>query len=485
MNIIAMRVAFLVGASLMPVMANAQTVGEQDAVEQGRAAESGGEIIVTALRKDEKLRDVPATVSVMTTETLNATGARVAADFVSLSSGITIVTGTSEPSDTSINIRGLNGARDAEGNVALVIDGILKTSTAALNEPQGALSQVEILKGPQGAIYGRNAAADAIVISTRKPGEILEGEIKASAATDNTYLISGILSGPVADNIGFVINAEYTKSDGYFRNRFLGSSVARSAYPGYSTNSNSIDSYNKVNLFGRLLYDDGQTVADIKVNYGHNVSGALTFNAVFQLPGLAAAFSDPIFNAPVSQHKFLFTNNTESKGWQETYGASLRLQHEFDFATLIGTAAYSNVHNDYFAGGTSGAFGFFDNEPHCIASRAATSGQVTNQEPFNTYSAAFGYAQPYSPSTCDGIQNNKRRQQDLVAELRLVGPVGEPLQWQLGTGYVYIDRQTCVNLTLASLIHDARFQARSGHLLPLAVLRGRPASLAFVSPHSD
>lgn len=405
-------------------------------------------IVVTARRKDERLRDVPATVTVLTRETLAATGATVAADFVNLTSGVTIQTGTTEPSDTSINIRGLNGARDAEGNVALVVDGILKTSMAALNSPQGAISQVEILKGPQGAIYGRNASAGAIVITTRKPSDRLEGEIKAIAATDDTYSATGLLSGPLSENLGFVVSAEYARSDGFFRNTFLSSQASEDVYPGYSRNGASIDNYERISTFGRLNYDDGDTRVDLKADYTYNRSGAISHNAVFQIPALAAAFSDPIFNAPVSDHKFLFTNNTEAKGWQKIYGASLRFDQDLSLGTLVATAAYNRVHNDYIAGGTSGAFGFFNNEPNCIRTRAATATGVVNQEPFNRYAAAFGFAQPYSPSTCDSIQGNRRWQKDISTEVRLIGPTGGAFQWQLGANYIFIDRRVCINLTL-------------------------------------
>ncbi|MBX4389298.1 TonB-dependent receptor plug domain-containing protein, partial [Mycobacterium tuberculosis] len=94
---------------------------------------------------------------------------------------------------------GLNSPRDAENNIALVVDGVLKTSIASTNEPQGALAQVEIIKGPQGAIYGRNASAGAIVITTKKPTPELSGQIKGRVANDNTYLMSGLLSGPITD----------------------------------------------------------------------------------------------------------------------------------------------------------------------------------------------------------------------------------------------------------------------------------------------
>ena len=151
----------------------------QDAQPQADAADDSA-IIVTARRQNERLQDVPASVAVLTTDTLQRTGAVKAEDFVKLTPGVTIVTGTAEAGDTQINIRGINGARDAESSVALVVDGILKTNTAQLNQPQGTLQQVEMLKGPQGAIYGRNAAAGAIVLQTLKPTDVLTGAMKAS-----------------------------------------------------------------------------------------------------------------------------------------------------------------------------------------------------------------------------------------------------------------------------------------------------------------
>ena len=88
------------------------------------SAQSIDEIVVTARRQTESLRDVPASVSVLTADALEKTGAQIAEDFVQLTPGVTIVTGTAEVGDTQINIRGMNGARDAESSVALVVDGI-------------------------------------------------------------------------------------------------------------------------------------------------------------------------------------------------------------------------------------------------------------------------------------------------------------------------------------------------------------------------
>ena len=105
----------------------------------GPAEQGSGDIIVTARRRDEKLQDVPASVAVLTSQKLEATGARMVLDFAKLTPGVTMQVGATEPGDASINIRGLNGARDAENNVALVIDGVLRTSAVATTQPTAAI----------------------------------------------------------------------------------------------------------------------------------------------------------------------------------------------------------------------------------------------------------------------------------------------------------------------------------------------------------
>lgn len=406
----------------------------------------GDEIVVTARSQTEKLRDVPATISVLSSKTLELSGARVATDFAQMTAGVVVQTGTIQPGDTSLNVRGLNSARDAENNIALVVDGVLRTNIAATTQPQGPISQVEILKGPQGAIYGRNAAAGAIVMTTRKPGDRLEGSIRVRGGSQNTYLAEASLMGPITDQIGFSIQAQHSESDGNWRNVFLPSALNQQLYPGNSRNAASIDSYKQDFVFGRILVKPSdETEIDIKANYGYLTAGAISFNAVFHLPGLATAFNDPNFNLGVSDHKFVFSNNLESKSWQTTYGGSVRLSQALAFATLKSYVAYNMIDGDYRAGGTSGAFGFFANAPTCISTQAATLG-VPKQEPFGTY-PSLAFAQPYSPSTCDGTQYNHTKQSDVVSEIRLVSREGSPFQWQFGGSYIYIDRRACYNLT--------------------------------------
>lgn len=442
------KLALLTSVVWLPCIAHAQDPSSPPASPHPAGTEPADDIVVTARRQTETLQDVPATVSVLTSAVLERTGARVTTDFVALTSGVTIQTSATEPGDTTINIRGLNGTRDAENNVALVVDGVLRTATAALAQPQGAISQVEIIKGPQGAIYGRNASAGAIVVTTRKPSDDLSGEVKGLVGDDSTYLVSALLSGPVTDQIGFTVQAEHSRSDGYYRNSFLGTPLNRQVYPGNTTDTSSIDNYERTFVFGRVMIkpSDG-TEIDIKANYGDQTGGGAHYNAVFQLPLLATVFNDPIFNPKVSDHKYVFTDNSLSESWQKTWGASLRFSQDLNFGSLIGYVGYSSIKGGLSSGGTSAAFGFFANEPNCIRTAAATAG-FPNQEPFSTYEALFGSSLPYAPSTCDGHNVQIRNQKDVVSEIRLVSPSTSALQWQVGASYIYIDRRVCVSTSL-------------------------------------
>jgi iron complex outermembrane recepter protein len=423
----------------------AQTAGSQP------EADEVGAIIITARRVEERLQDVPASVSVLTADALAQTGAKVAKDFVQLTPGVTIVTGTAEAGDTQVNIRGLNGARDAENNVAVVVDGVLKTQVAAINQNQGSIQQVEVLKGPQGAIYGRNAAAGAIVITTKKPTDVFEFDGKAGFGNNQTYSIAATARGPIAPGVGFVLGFDFDKTDGQYRNDFLPSATNRSVFPNNSTEAASMDDRQTWNINGRLLFNLGDaTEIDLKGRYGQSKGGSILFNAVFQIPGLfdvpsSVGLGEADSNIDVNNHRFRFTPNIDPNNDQSTAEASLRISHELGFGQLVGYVSYSNIKNDFFADGTSGSFQFFDANATCVSTRAGTAGFVV-QEPFQTI-GGFRSSQPYGPSTCDGTQYQVRNQEDISAEIRLVGDA-DNLRWQIGGYFLHINRRVCVNLGL-------------------------------------
>ena len=409
-------------------------------------APTGNAIIVTARRQSETLAEVPTAITVFTADTLEKTGIERADEFVQLTPGVTIVTGTAEAGDTQINIRGINGARDAESSVALVVDGILKTNTAQLNQDQGTLRQIEILKGPQGALYGRNAAAGAIVIQTLKPGNFLEGAIKVSAAEDDTYSASAYISAPIGENAGFVVSGSYDTTDGFYRNSFL--------------NSKTIDDQEIWSVDARFVADVGaDTELDVKARYADLSGASINFNAAFALPNFGGAFFED-----VNEHPFGFYSNIRPTNEQQTFEASAKVTHQFEAVELTAWVLYSDVEQALTADGTSADFARFtfpgatqdsiDASNACFGSTAQLTGFPVNAPGFIgtvptpfifdvANGSTFG---PYSPTTCDGTQFQTREQSDISAEVRLASTDDGYIDWQLGAYYLHIDREVGVSL---------------------------------------
>ena len=191
-------------------------------VGQAAAAEEVTEIIVTVRQRAESIQDVPGSVTAFSAAQIEGSGIERAKDFIALTPGVSIVQ-AAEVADSQVNIRGINGARDAETNYALIIDGVLMTNPAALNREYTNLQQIEVLKGPQGALYGRNAAAGAIIITTEKPGSEWGGKLKGSLAEDDTYTVSGLVGGPVSDTLGISVSGDFRDTDGFYRNAYQAS----------------------------------------------------------------------------------------------------------------------------------------------------------------------------------------------------------------------------------------------------------------------
>ncbi|MCK0098231.1 TonB-dependent receptor [Qipengyuania sp. S6317L1] len=422
---------------------HAQTVTTADEAQEDDTA-----IIVTARRQNERLQDVPASVSVLTADALQKTGATNASDFSQLTPGVTIVTGTAEAGDTQINIRGINGARDAESSVALVVDGILKTNTAQLNQNQGTLRQVEILKGPQGALYGRNAAAGAIVLQTAKPSDIVEGAVRASYANESTFEATGYVSSPLGENLGIVASGYYRTTDGFFFNEFL--------------NDDVVDDQEVWSVDGRLVVGLGEaTELDVKARYSQLRGASINFNSSFHIPAFGA--TNPAFFEDVNEHPFVYNGNIRPTNEQDSFDISAKIEHDFDGVTLTAWALYSDVDQLLTADGTSADFARFIGAADpaaqgvvdsCFATTAQLTGFPVAQPgfigeipvPFIFAPANGSTFGAYSPTTCDGTQLQIRKQSDISAEIRLASNDGGPLSWQLGGYFLNIDRETGVSI---------------------------------------
>jgi len=201
----------IAGATLS-ALASAQNVApEPDTL--GPSAKSSdtdlAEIVVTGEKRNIRLLDTPAAVAVFDSAKIQSSGIVAPSDFINQTSNVTYTT-VVNPGDFLVNIRGVSSIRGGEPAVAIIIDGVPVADSSELNTALFALEQIEILKGPEGAYWGRDAAAGAIIITTKKPNEEFSGESLFSYGNDNSYdatttvsqaLIPGALSARLSASI--------------------------------------------------------------------------------------------------------------------------------------------------------------------------------------------------------------------------------------------------------------------------------------------
>jgi iron complex outermembrane receptor protein len=201
--------------------ASAQTA----ALQQTSAPPQIGEIVVTAQKRAEKLQDVPIAVTAISGDDIRN---RRIADIVDLSNqapGVQIKADDSA-ANPRIFIRGV-GVNDfnptTASAVGIYVNGVYVGSPLAQRAGFFDLQQVEVLRGPQGTLYGRNTTGGAINLTTRKPGDTAEGDLSVEYGRFNSVDVQGGVSVPLSkDLVSFRLAGLYQRDDGYSLNRLTG-----------------------------------------------------------------------------------------------------------------------------------------------------------------------------------------------------------------------------------------------------------------------
>ncbi|HEX7883371.1 MAG TPA: TonB-dependent receptor, partial [Afipia sp.] len=173
-------------------------------------------IIVTAQRRSEALEDVPMSVAVIPQQTLSSVGVNSVRDLANVTTGFQVNNSGSYPQPA---IRGVTttNAGAYENNVALFVDGLYQTTPQILNMDLPNVQSIQILKGPQGTLYGRNATGGAILIDTIDPGRDWAGNIEAGYGRFDDKRARGYVAGPLSDRIGVSLAGTFRKTDGYYK----------------------------------------------------------------------------------------------------------------------------------------------------------------------------------------------------------------------------------------------------------------------------
>ena len=399
------------------------------------------EVVVSARKVDENLQDVPIAMSVFTSSDIEDAGIERPEDFIALTPNV-VMANTVNVGDTLVTIRGLTSTRDAESNFAFVVDGVLQTNPNAFNRELLDIAQIEVLKGPQGALYGRNATSGAILITTKAPSGESENTAVVGMGVNNSSKLQYVNSGMLGENVYTRFSVSTRETDGEHTNIY--------------SNSQNVDFFEDTTVRGRILVDNDTNSWDFRAGISEANGGTINFNAVFALPafqGFGTPGADQFYK-DVNSHEFAYMFNVPPVNEQET--ADFSLKYTEDLASgreLTAVLAYNHLEEFLLSDGTSGAFGGYFFVPACAASNTASNLALINSLPPGFSFAAPGTAPsaansvlgPYLPHTCDGYQFQSRDQDDVSIEVKLSSDQSESTRWLIGAYYAEIERDVAVS----------------------------------------
>ena len=181
------------------------------------------EIIVTATRREASLQDVPVAVTALPDFVLEQALAFTSEDIVALVPSLTLQKGMN-PRSSSFNIRGIGtqSFTAVEPSVSTVMDGVVMGRSGQSFMQLLDVSRVEVLRGPQGTLFGKNASGGVIHVISKDPSQEFEGEVMAAAAENDEYRAGTTVSGPLTDDLSARFTAFGSHMDGWIHNYYDG-----------------------------------------------------------------------------------------------------------------------------------------------------------------------------------------------------------------------------------------------------------------------
>ncbi|HEY2678123.1 MAG TPA: TonB-dependent receptor [Steroidobacteraceae bacterium] len=364
------------------------------------------EIVVTARKRNENFQDVPITVDVFTAQEIKSAGIESPRDFIAMVPNMTLVE-TQNIGNSFVTIRGISQARNSEPSVAVLVDGVLETNPYEFTTGLYDIKQIEVLKGPQGALYGRDAIGGAIIIRTADPSDHFEANTLVGVGNGVSEKAQLSLSGPLdsAGTLRYRAAFNYYNTDGYLENEALG----RKADPFRDYSGRLRLLWTPSDEFSadlRFMYDKAETTAYYFVIPRSDESNPFTD---FSTPGDANNTSSPIQN-----------NNLGSDD-RTIYDVALKLDFNLGYGTITSTTNYNQTREidtgdayDFRPVNTSLAF----NCPSCIGAFPTPA----QGGPFDEGQSQFVYVRTWSQ------------------EARFTSPVVNGFSWIAGAYYLHTNR---------------------------------------------
>ena len=311
-------IAALLACAAIPVQP-ARAAGSSDTLE---------EVVVTAQRRSEKLQDVPVSVTAFSETLIHDAGIRNTADFIGFTPNVSFDQSFTV-GNSFVTARGVQQINNADPPVAIVVDGVAQGNQKQLKMDLYDVERIEVLKGPQGALYGRNAIGGAINIITKQPTDTYTGFIEAGGGSGSLKDVVGALSGPIIkDRLLFRISGEYKTADGQINNSYL---------------NQKVDFFTGRDVRAKLLWLASDTLTvDLRAAHIGN-SGGSTYD-VF----IPSTFTDPTNAQDLAPHGDIL-GNSKLKSDEVTLKAGLKIGG----GTLDYIAGWTKLNEKYY-----GSLGF-------------------------------------------------------------------------------------------------------------------------------
>ncbi|MEH6517133.1 MAG: TonB-dependent receptor [Halioglobus sp.] len=302
------------------------------AMSSGNALAQIEEVIVTATKRAQTLQEIPIAVSVVNSESIERAGVLDIKDLQTLVPSLR-VTQLQSSANTNFIIRGFgNGANNAgiEPSVGVFIDGVYRSRVGSALADLPKVERIEVLRGPQSTLFGKNASAGVINVVTARPDlDAYSGSVGVVVGNYNQQIIKGDVTGPISDTVAFSLFGSMNKRDGYYDNNELG------------TEMNEVDRWSfrgqllwaPTDLLELRLIVDGEGLEEICCGVANLVDGP-TGNAVRALGG------NLVPNDGFAYEGF---QDFDPENEIDTSGMSLELTYDFESVTLTSISAYREL----------------------------------------------------------------------------------------------------------------------------------------------
>lgn len=294
------------------------------------------EVVVSATKREAGMQDVPIAITAISGEELERRNILSATDLEKFTPGLRLP--QQDASRTFVRIRGVGSRKfdiGSEGSVGIFVDEIYipRFSSADLGFFDAA--RVEVLKGPQGTLLGRNTAAGAISVTNRRPGAESEAFVDVGISNEDSYLLRGAVSGPVSDTVAMRASLARVERGGMQQNTVTGTTDDRTSTLGRL--QASWEATDSVNVLGTLQYAKREQAAMLQKNTAIGDDGVIS--PLFGTPGVVYTVDDDLRDYPM-------TEDGEFTG--ESLLGSLRVEKFVGGVSIISITGYQHTEDDIF-----------------------------------------------------------------------------------------------------------------------------------------